>query len=55
MTCVDLLSDTTYCEQAVQQLDQQLGRQQSIPRKAHTDLRPSTSRQAATRRSSRIC
>ena len=31
MTCVDLLSDTTYCEQAVQQLDQQLGDSNQFP------------------------
>ena len=31
MTCVDLLSDTTYCEQAVQQLDQLLGDSNQFP------------------------
>ena len=31
MTCVDLLSDTTYCEQAVQQLDQLLGDSDQFP------------------------
>ena len=31
MTCVDLLSDTTYCEQAVQQLDRLLGDMNQFP------------------------
>lgn len=31
MTCVDLLSDTTYCEQAVQQLDRLLGDLNQFP------------------------
>ena len=31
MTCVDLLSDTIYCEQAVQQLDQLLGDSNQFP------------------------
>ena len=31
MTCVDLLSDTTYCEQAAKQLDQLLGNSNEFP------------------------
>lgn len=31
MRCVDLLSDTTYCEQAIKQLDQLLGNSNKFP------------------------
>ena len=47
MTCVDLLSDTIYCEQAVKQLDQLLGDSNRFPVGRGADLWSATNRQTA--------